>query len=246
MNHLAKLAARGAATVATVRPRLPSLFEATPVDAAPPPESAPFVQPSPSAPDLSRRIVEVEEVLLREARIASEPRPATNAPPALYTPAPPPDRVERVERVERIETRPARAEEPKPPQSIVREKTTERVERTETRIVTAPVERTEIVHESDPHPAIETKAAPAPPPIVERERPVRRREVPIAHPASPAAPMFRREPMPEAAPTIHVTIGRVDVRAVIPGAPAPRTETGPRAPALSLEDYLAQRNRGGR
>lgn len=245
MNHLAKLAARGAAIVTAVRPRLPSMFEATPVDAAPPPESAPFTHPPPSAPDVSRRIVEVEEVLRRETRIAPAPRTATIALPTMHVPAQPPERVERVERIERIETQPSRAEEPASPQSIVREKTTERVERTETRIVTPPAERMEVVRERDTHHVIETKAAPAAPRIAERERPPRR-DTPITRPPSPATPMFHREPMPEAAPTIHVTIGRVDVRAVMPGAPAQRTETAPRAPALSLEDYLAQRNRGAR
>ncbi len=49
-----------------------------------------------------------------------------------------------------------------------------------------------------------------------------------------------------AAPTIRVTIGRIDVRAVTPAppaAPAPmRTQRA--MPALSLEDYLKQRNGG--
>jgi hypothetical protein len=38
------------------------------------------------------------------------------------------------------------------------------------------------------------------------------------------------------APEIHVHIGRVEVRAVLP-TPAPRAET-PKAPAVSLDDYL--------
>jgi hypothetical protein len=244
VNHLAKLATRGAAAVTAVRPRFPSLFEATPGAAAPPPESAPLAQPAAAGPDVSRRIIEVEEVLRREARIASEPHPAANVPPPMVVPAaPPPAHVERVERIERFETERPRAAKTVPPQSIVREKTTERVERTETRIVTPPAERTEVLRERDTHHVVEAKSAPAAPHVLREREPLARGDVPIARPAFLAAPMSRREPVRDAAPTIHVTIGRVDVRAVMPQAPAQRTESAPRPPALSLEDYLAQRNR---
>lgn len=42
----------------------------------------------------------------------------------------------------------------------------------------------------------------------------------------------------EVPPTIEVTIGRIDVRAVVPPAPAPRR--GARGPRLTLDDYLKQ------
>jgi len=45
-------------------------------------------------------------------------------------------------------------------------------------------------------------------------------------------------------PTIRVTIGRVEVRAIMPPAPPTRTKPARPGPALSLEDYLKQRNRG--
>jgi hypothetical protein len=45
-------------------------------------------------------------------------------------------------------------------------------------------------------------------------------------------------------PTIHVHIGRVDVRAVMPSAAAPRPTARPRAPRASLEDYLSGRKGG--
>jgi hypothetical protein len=47
------------------------------------------------------------------------------------------------------------------------------------------------------------------------------------------------------APAIRVTIGRVDVRAVISQVPAPQEKTTP-APAMTLEEYLKRRSRGGR
>ncbi len=47
--------------------------------------------------------------------------------------------------------------------------------------------------------------------------------------------------------TIQVTIGRIEVRAIMPPAPpAPRTKPARTGPTLSLEDYLKQRNQGRR
>jgi len=47
----------------------------------------------------------------------------------------------------------------------------------------------------------------------------------------------------KAGPTIQVTIGRVEVRAIVPPAPTPpRPVEAPRGPMLSLEEYLKQRN----
>lgn len=70
--------------------------------------------------------------------------------------------------------------------------------------------------------------------------------VPDRRPATPAAPSMRvahERTAPRVPPTIHVSIGRVDVRAIVTSA-AP----SPRPPAttdrLSLEDYL--RGRSGR
>jgi hypothetical protein len=60
-------------------------------------------------------------------------------------------------------------------------------------------------------------------------------------PAPPAAPREEQQPP---RPAINVTIGRVEVRAVFapPPQPAPRPQP---APAMSLEEYLKQRD-GGR
>ncbi|VVB53816.1 Uncharacterised protein [uncultured archaeon] len=52
---------------------------------------------------------------------------------------------------------------------------------------------------------------------------------------------------PSAEPTIKVTIGRVEVRAIMPSAPiAPASRSRTRSPTLSLNDYLKQRNEGQR
>jgi hypothetical protein len=46
-------------------------------------------------------------------------------------------------------------------------------------------------------------------------------------------------------PPVHVTIGRIEVTART-AAPAPRRVSAPRKPAMSLDDYLARRQRGER
>ncbi|MDX6695732.1 MAG: hypothetical protein QOF02_3335 [Blastocatellia bacterium] len=53
--------------------------------------------------------------------------------------------------------------------------------------------------------------------------------------------------LPEPSPSINVTIGRIDVRAVMPQASVPVRAAAERPrPALSLEDYLKQREGGQR
>jgi len=72
----------------------------------------------------------------------------------------------------------------------------------------------------------------------------------LAQPAGPVpAEGERPASRPESPPTIRVTIGRVEVRAVMPPAPEPAPTLGesapPRhAPRLSLDDYLKQRSGG--
>jgi hypothetical protein len=93
-----------------------------------------------------------------------------------------------------------------------------------------------------------------------------RRPPPDAEPAAPRAvvpEILRREtaararaeqqhaqpaPQPQAdqtPPAIHVTIGRVEVRAVTPPAARPAPQPKPVKPAMSLADYLEHRNRSG-
>jgi hypothetical protein len=50
---------------------------------------------------------------------------------------------------------------------------------------------------------------------------------------------------PNASPIIHVTIGRVEVRAIHPAAPQ-STPAKPAPPRISLEDYLRKRERSAR
>jgi len=44
--------------------------------------------------------------------------------------------------------------------------------------------------------------------------------------------------------SVHVRIGTIEVRAIMPSSPTPRTHRSRPTPALSLEDYLKRRNAG--
>jgi hypothetical protein len=50
--------------------------------------------------------------------------------------------------------------------------------------------------------------------------------------------------LPSPPPTIRVTIGRIEVRAIMPPSPPTRAKPVRPGPTLSLEDYLKQRNKG--
>lgn len=63
-------------------------------------------------------------------------------------------------------------------------------------------------------------------------------------PAKGAADGFDTHQEPQSPPTIHVTIGRIEVRAT-PAPTATATGKSRQAPVVSLDDYLRQRNRGG-
>jgi len=65
-----------------------------------------------------------------------------------------------------------------------------------------------------------------------------------ASPPPAAVPRPLPDPQPPAPPTIHVTIGRIEVRATPP--PAPVTRSAPTASTMSLEDYLRSHTGKGR
>jgi len=79
-------------------------------------------------------------------------------------------------------------------------------------------------------------AQPAAPPVL----------LPLSHPPLPlvrSQSVIVREALP--APTIQVTIGRIEVRATSP-SPATLKKAPSKPVAMSLEDYLKQRNEGRR
>ena len=65
--------------------------------------------------------------------------------------------------------------------------------------------------------------------------------------ADPAVDSKRAARLPKAVtPTVQVTIGRVEVRAMLPSAPAPRIVERKAPARLTLEQYLRARNEGRR
>ena len=81
-------------------------------------------------------------------------------------------------------------------------------------------------------------AAPVIVPRIVRHQPGQRQES-----SPPESQVLAPEPP---APTIKVAIGRIEVRAVTPPAPAQRETPARPGPLLSLDDYLEQRNGGHR
>jgi hypothetical protein len=76
--------------------------------------------------------------------------------------------------------------------------------------------------------------------------------VPLARPrfaasevASSESVTDRPPPQPTSIPTINITIGRIDIRAVPAPAPSPTRRAAPPSPKISLQDYLNNRNGGG-
>lgn len=87
-------------------------------------------------------------------------------------------------------------------------------------------------------PALTSGAAPVIVPRIVRHQPDQWRE----DSADEARVIAPKSP----APTIKVTIGRIEVRAVTPQAPVQRETPARPGPLLSLDDYLTQRNGGHR
>lgn len=55
-------------------------------------------------------------------------------------------------------------------------------------------------------------------------------------------PYRHEEPTTKQEPTIHVSIGRIEVKAVVPQTPAPQRKANTKPATMSLDDYLMKRN----
>jgi hypothetical protein len=85
----------------------------------------------------------------------------------------------------------------------------------------------------------------APTPLVTPASVVAEPHTVLVPPSEPVMSAAAKVASPEPAPTIRVTIGRIDVRAIRPPAPPRAKKTRP-GPALSLDGYLKQRREGRR
>ncbi len=219
--------------------------ERPPAPRAPSEAESPQPAPSPATADASqppRLPPELREVRIIEERLASvAPPPAiARAEKPRPPPAPPEPETPRSQEIPRAEpaSQRARAE---PVGTRIKQHSVER--RFETLVREHTVQRVrEIIPSGQPPPR-----SPAPPPeqASRREPPARQNPAPLAPaPASRRAAISQRAtpaPAPAPEPVVHVTIGRVEVRAV--QAPASKPTARPREPRMGLDDYLARRER---
>jgi hypothetical protein len=98
------------------------------------------------------------------------------------------------------------------------------------------------ISEASPRPFLESPRSSSELTYATQPRPSVRSRVMPAHELSVGTSLQHANTRP--APLIRVTIGRIDVRAVLPPAQPPRRTTSTR-PKLTLDEYLKQRN-GGR
>jgi hypothetical protein len=104
--------------------------------------------------------------------------------------------------------------------------------------VPPPLPALESLKEEPPSVASTTTTAPERTTQIVVQPEIRSRLKPAASPL-----VAERQSSPNEPPAIHVTIGRVEVRAVLPQPGTPKVES-PAVPRLSLADYLKQRNGG--
>lgn len=241
MNYLAKQAARSLSRGVAVRPRLPALFEpanniaplhdATPLDAPRVEE----LRAEPPRSIVAERVLrqEVETVRERIERIAprTEPLVRTEATPVL--PASPSPHIEKREEPALPPAQPPIEIEPRAAtttHTIVDERIVRLIERADAAPAPPPITQRVKVPVAVPERILE----PPPPPIHPYA------PIPVtARPAERTAPAALRAV--ESAPSIRITIGRVDVRAVTETETPQRSAPAPGAPTLSLDDYLKQR-----
>ncbi|MGB3461143.1 hypothetical protein [Rhodanobacter lindaniclasticus] len=245
-DFIDRLAARAIGGEAALAPRLPSLFEPlqrapvmamadegeAPVrarDTGPMPPAASATTPPPSPPVPAKELIEARAARTASAEQAPLPLPgraATDTPPA---PMPPPRAAAPVR---------AMAAEPSrvTPVSERTAATPSPVSPRESRI--APSR-----HEAAHPPTAAGALLPAPAPVFATTN-----GLPASSQPDRAAAMRRprdvpagRESRTSSEPVVHISIGRLEVRAAPTAAAPPRRRDGPRP--SSLDDYLRQRGK---
>ena len=252
-DYLTNLVTRTLSPEAVVRPRLPSLLEPPP-EGPTTTEEARLEELSPSSanrsePTLTRRVRPPAPEGRTTSLLAPPARQLQPTPvpvPPVPRPSPPTENVTPPRPAQPAVIRPQLRETPgesllpAPPRNVSEPRPPAALEASSLRLGNVPDE----AREEQPPPA----AADRGPPAVPTVQPALR--TPFAGQPSlrpPAAPADRVRDQPgEAAPVIRVTIGRIDVRAVLPPAPPAPRPAAPTGPVLSLEEYLKQRDGGRR
>lgn len=252
-DYLTRLAQTAYAPGPSITPRLPALFELVagivlPVDA---PETTGLPGPTPlPAPDGDVRLMLPSPTIapapraaatpppnpsLRRADLISGPLHAPNAPPVAPQPGSPAP-------IPVITRTPPEPSQPQPGGML------SSMTRTPPAMPFSP----RLSHTARPDPARPVISQPA---LSPGQAPAQTRMQPVL-PPEPGADSRREPPetapvghsSTQSAPTVHITIGRIEVRAARSGLPpksaAPRQNDSP--PALSLDAYLKQRDEGKR
>lgn len=266
-DFISQLAERALALPPLVRPRLQSIYEPPAasvlqnpleehieVPATPPREIESAQEQMLRCPDEQNAAKRANEGIDRKPAATQErkinPQPPSEQPVFAKQdaprPTPLPDQIESAGEIE-----PA---EPKTPQQRTAQKEDRRLDRvppaaakarsveSDLEIRTLPTQKKSIQpqtfsHESKPRVEKQTVQ-----PVVVTVRPAQRPREEQATPTLPLRPMPREQRPRASAPTVHVTIGRVEVRAVMPPTATPKIESSA-APKISLEEYLKARNR---
>jgi len=240
-DFFTNLIARSFAAPPAIQPRLPSLFESTeiistPADPIPSPSHEPRVAHATTPP----------------TSVASVPPPAskleTAAPLTTASPA-----VPFVAPRKTTET-----ELPAPPTSVFslrtnretssRAVTSERNSSTVSSTPTSDHASSAVTASPPPHDPSVPRPASAPRALTASpgRTPVARSKGTIISPRQTRTPRQFEHPVSDSTPTIHVTIGRVEVRAVPAPLPTPQPARRAAPPKLSLADYLQNRHGGAR
>jgi hypothetical protein len=188
----------------------------------------------------ARRVREPDADKAQGAREAPHPLPAPRAPAVVWSgreremPVSPRERVRNGQSASEATITPRQSTAPIEIDRAVRRLAAREPERPPLRdgVVIESTQRVEPVRPPATSPAPQT-----------REQSARPEPVFAPRVSKPDATASIEPPSVAEGPTIHVTIGRVEIRAAVPAPTVRRTQ--PRPPALSLEQYLKQRKGAG-
>lgn len=234
-----------------VRPIVPTLFEPVAplrTSAVPPmgtfSESDPPREPLPAPPQApGPGTVPGTAAVVHESRETHERRVEIPVPHKESRPQPTPGPVR-----ETIRESPAEHADPDAPSITVTSVTAPAVPLVAPPVAPAPAAIPTVASAVIPPAASKTTPPTVAPPTAEQVRahPVTRARPRPAAAEPPRPPKVRRRPEP-AEPDVHISIGRVEIKAV--PAPAPATPPRPgrsRLPVLGLDEYLKERAGGDR
>ena len=231
MDFLTRLAQRTTGALPTVQPRLPARFEPA---AGPRGEIAPGAaieagMAAPNPPPASHHGIVTERLQPRPA----SPQDVRSANPDSAALHPPPATI--IDGALRAALGPLQ-ENPVRPSEALSIQVTPTADRAAPPPPTPPFGGS-IHPRPEPRPALRVEARSARAVAAGTQRSETR-------PPAGGHPIAEAVTAETAAPTVHVRIGRIDVRAILPPAPSSRPATRPVAPRSSLEDYLSGRKGG--